>query len=412
MEFDESNGARGAASKREGALKVLIFSKIPIAPAYGGNRQRIRTLAAELQQRHDVSFALIPSRQSRDIDIDAHKAFFGEDRFRPLQRSKLRRLIFNANTFRRKALSKFLPKTMSDDVDYLFDKSLEGVCRQVISTVMPDVVIVEYVHFSRILEWVPDGTYKLIDTHDAFSHEFTANAERTGLSRADAVIAIQEREAAEFRSLLYNEPRTKVLTVSHIVADQGELNTRACAGASFIGSYFEANNDSLRALIDNVIPLVLAKRPDFKLHVIGDVGRAVPDYPFIVKRGRVEVIADALADAPVLANYIVKGTGIKIKLLDAMRMGVPCVSTVLGVDGVTAEFSDGVSVASNDQQFAAELIDLYDNVDRRAALAGAALRASTRWNEHQRQSLHSAIEGGFLSEPNDVSAPHSTARAA
>lgn len=412
MELVESGDAQSAHHEHEPKAKVLIFSKIPIAPACGGNRQRIRTLAAELQKSFDVTFAMIPSRQVRDFDAVAHQSFFGKNHFIQLSRPKLGEIVFNAGILRRKLLGKFMPKTMSDDVDYLFDKALERDCRKVIDQVKPDVVIVEYVHFSKILEWVPGGTYKLIDTHDAFSHEFTAQAERRGLSRADAVIAIQEREAAEFRALLTSEHQTKVVTVSHIVADQGEVSTARCAGASFIGSYFEANNDSLRALVNNVLPLVLAKRPEFKLHVIGDVGRAVPDSPFLVKLGRVKVVADALAEAPVLANYIVKGTGIKIKLLDAMRMGVPCVSTVLGADGLSVECSDGVSVATDDQQFADELIALFDDSNRRAALSGAASRSSTRWNDHQRQSLHSAIIDGLSLETAEAISMPPTARAA
>lgn len=412
MELVESFDAQSDHYEHERKAKVLIFSKIPIAPAFGGNRQRIRTLAAELQKSFDVTFAMIPSRQVRDFDAAAHRSFFGEHRFIQLNRPKLREALFNAGILRRKLFGRFLPKAISDDVDYLFDKALECDCRRVIDQVKPDVVIVEYVHFSRILEWVPSSTYKLIDTHDAFSHEFTSVAERKGLSRADAVIAIQEREAAEFRTLLASERRTKVVTVSHIVADQGEVNVARCAGASFIGSYFEANNDSLRALVNNVMPLVLAKRPNFKLHVIGDVGRAVPDSPFVVKLGRVKVVADALAEAPILANYIVKGTGIKIKLLDSMRMGVPCVSTALGADGLTAECSDGVSIATDDQKFADELIDLFDDANRRAALSSSALRASERWNEQQRQLLHSAITDGIPHLHHKADQQLSTLRAA
>lgn len=376
-------------------LNVLVFSKIPIAPAYGGNRQRIRTLLAELQQRHSVTFALIPSRQMRDTDMAAHREFFGPDRFHAMRRSKFPEFMFNVNALRRKGLTRVFGKTLSRNVDYVFDRSLERACRNIIDEVQPDVVIIEYVHFSRILTWVPNGTYKVIDTHDAFWHEFDPIAERNGLLRADAILAIQDREADGFRALLGTDAKTQVFTVSHIVADQGIIATDACTGASFIGSYFDANNASLRALIANVMPLVLAKRPDFKLHVIGDVGRAVPDYPYVVKHGRVEVIADALANAPILANYIVEGTGIKIKLLDAMKMGVPCVSTVLGAEGLTSQYADGVRIAGDDNQFAEELIALFDNALRRATLSKAAVEASERWNEQQRSALHAAIENGM-----------------
>lgn len=372
-------------------MNILVFSKIPIAPAYGGNRQRIRTLLNELRHDHAVTFALIPSRQARDIDLNEHEDFFGAGKFVAIKRGLLAGLIFNAGIVRRKVHGRIFGKMLSDDVDYLFDRSLKGACKHLIETVKPDVIIIEYIHFSKILEWVPNGVYKVIDTHDSFSHEFTSEAERKGLERADMVLAIQDREASMFKDLLGAASRTQVTTVSHIVAGHATIDSNRCEGASFVGSNFEANNQSLASLIANVMPMVLAERPNFKLHVIGDVGTAIPDYPFVVKHGRVKVVAHALARAPVLANYIVKGTGIKIKMLDAMGMGLACVSTALGADGLSDAFADGVCVTDDDRQFADELIALFDNAARRAALGRAGLEAVARWNTLQRSSLQSAI---------------------
>lgn len=378
----------GAAGK-----SILVFSKIPIAPAFGGNRQRILTMLDELRHRHRVEFVLIPSRQMRDIDLDAHRAFFGDDHFHVMSRGRLAELRFTARILLRRLKARIYGKRLSIDVDALFDRSLEKQCRRLIDSVAPDVVLVEYVHFSKIFEWVPAGTRKLLDTHDSFSHEFTTEAERKGLARADALLAIQDREARLFRDMLGDDSRTEIATVSHIIADPPAIGAPSCEGASFLGSRFEANNLSLAALVENVMPLVLAQRPGFKLHVIGNVGESVPDQPFIVKHGRVEVVAQALVHAPVLANYIVKGSGIKIKMLDAMGMGIPYVSTPLGADGVPAAFAHGGVVAQDDQAFADALVALYDDAGQRAAMGRAGLECAGRWNAEQRRALHAVVAG-------------------
>lgn len=378
----------------EGAARhILVFSKIPVAPAFGGNRQRILTMLDELRRRHRVSFVLIPSRQMRDIDLDAHRAMFGEDQFHVMTRGRLAEARFTARILWRRLKSRLFGKRLTTDIDTLFDPSLEKQCRHIIDAVAPDIVLVEYVHFSKIFEWVPADTRKLLDTHDSFSHEFTTSAERKGLARADAVLAIQDRETRLFRDMLGPDSLTEVATVSHIIADQPMVTTPSCEGATFIGSHFEANNLSLAGLVDKVMPLVLAKRPDFKLHVIGNVGEAIPDQPFIVKHGRVDVIAHSLAHAPVLANYIVKGTGIKIKMLDAMAMGIPYVSTVLGADGVAASFAHGGEVATDDQAFADALIALYDDGAKRAAMGRAGHDCAADWNAEQRRALHAVVMG-------------------
>ncbi|PIB90232.1 hypothetical protein CSW62_00770 [Caulobacter sp. FWC2] len=341
---------------------------------------------------HEVHFALLPSRQMRDFDLDAHRQIVGPQNFCLVQRSLAMTLMFNLRILSRKVLSKVLPRKLSDNVDYVFDESLRSGCKDIILRLNPEIVVVEYVHFSSLFDLVPDSAYRIIDTHDAFWHEFTPAAEAKGLSRADLVIAIQDREAEHFRDLLsVAGDKTKVTTVSHIVGQRERVDLSSSSGATFLGSSFEANNESLAALIENVMPIVMTKIPDFKLHVIGDVGSSVPDYPFVVKHGRVKSLTTAMALAPILANYIVKGTGIKIKLLEAMAMGVPCVSTALGADGLPPEYAEGVSIASDDASYAAELVSLFEDHSRRKRMGDAGLGAIGRWDAKQRKALKDAI---------------------
>jgi glycosyltransferase involved in cell wall biosynthesis len=135
----------------------------------------------------------------------------------------------------------------------------------------------------------------------------------------------------------------------------------------------------------------LRQRPNFILNIIGAVGDSIPDYPFVVKHGRVDVISSALKQAPILANYITKGTGIKIKLLDAMAMGVPCVSTRLGAEGVKPQFAGGVFITDSDQEFADELIALFDQQERRQRMGKAGYEAAVRWDAVQRHALKGAM---------------------
>jgi glycosyltransferase involved in cell wall biosynthesis len=373
--------------------KVLIFSKIPIAPAFGGNRQRIRTFVAELLDLNfEVHFALIPSRQMRDANLDAHRDIVGPSKFWLIKRGLIGDFRFNVKALARKTLSRLKALKKSSDVDYLFDRSIVVECKRIMNSVNPDILIVEYVHFSSIFELAARDTVKVLDTHDSFANEFTADAEAKGLSRADLVIAIQDKEEDLFKGILGESCKaTKTCVISHIIGNKDPVDLSSCNGATFLGSNFEANNDSLAALISNVMPLVLQQRPNFILNIIGAVGDSIPDYPFVVKHGRVDVISSALKQAPILANYITKGTGIKIKLLDAMAMGVPCVSTRLGAEGVKSQFAGGVFITDSDQEFADELIALFDQQERRQRMGKAGYEAAVRWDAVQRHALKGAM---------------------
>lgn len=329
-----------------------------------------------------------------DVDIGGHGRILGDDRLWIINRSWIAKSRFYLKIIKIKVRGKLqINKKKVDNVDYLFDDTVLSNCRDIINRVRPDVIIVVYVHFSKILELAPSGVLRVLDTQDSFSNEFTANSERKGLERADLILAIQDKEAALFEALLADMVSPPCVgVVSHIVGKRRTVNLSQSDGATFLGSNFEANNKSLAAFILNVMPIVLGLRPAFKLHVIGDVGTSIPNYPFVIKHGRVHSVEDAIGVAPILVNYIIEGTGIKVKLLDTMAMGVPCVSTRFGAVGLPAEFSDGVVIAEDDMEFASKLIELFDNPNHRASLGTKCKTAIERWDIEQKDSLKRHID--------------------
>ena len=384
-------------------MRIMMFSKAPLFPTLKGNRRRQLTLCDQLNAMgHEIQFVLIPARQMQDFDKKAHVNYFGANSFHVLKRSRLRAISFETRLLRfllRRKIVGYLSKTTmrSSDVDLYFDKSVLAAAKKLISNHSPQIVIVEYVNCSALLDVAPPGTFKIIDTHDEFSHMFTPEAEAKGLSRAHKIIAIQEAEAQLFRVLLQKPDSVSV--ISHITADPINTDLSRPLGATFIGANFDANNRSIEMFITSVLPLILSKNSDFKLYVAGTVCDVVPDHPAIVKLGIVSAVADAFAAAPILINYIQFGTGIKIKLLDSMALGIPTVSTEFGVKGVPRSFLRGVTtVSDNDPSaFADAVLELLAERELRERLGRRASEDAARWNEEQKATL-----AALLKEANDV----------
>lgn len=381
-------------------MKIVFVSKVPIFPTHGGNRSRMKTLCDEfIDQGCTIEFILLPSRDQDDIDRAAHIAYFGEQHFIELKRRALASAPFMAATLANRELNRLFKKErLIKNVDYRYDRSLSRPISRILKRVKPDMVLVNYVHYSRILDLVSNGVAKVLDTHDSFAHEFTASAEGQGLIRADLVIAIQDSEARRFNQLMGTD---KVRVISHIAPPLDRVPVDSCIGATFVGSRFDANDVSLQWLASTVLPLVLEADPTFKLIVAGTVGEAIDDHSSIIKLGRVERLADAYRQAPVLANAIQKGTGVKIKLLEAQAMGIPAVSTQLGVAGVSADFLDGVAVVDDNdpQHFAERLVAMRRDAALRYAKSDDAIRCSQRWNEAQRSGLRSVIRAVSAQQP-------------
>jgi glycosyltransferase involved in cell wall biosynthesis len=140
---------------------------------------------------------------------------------------------------------------------------------------------------------------------------------------------------------------------------------------------------------------VLDQLPEFRLVLAGMICEVVDDHPAVIKLGRVEQPIEAFRQASLLVNPMLVGTGINIKILDAMAAGVPVVSTDTGARGLPEEFRSSVlTVPERDHDaLAARLIALVQDVALRRELGGRARRNAQRWNELQHEELRTALQG-------------------
>jgi polysaccharide biosynthesis protein PslH len=67
-----------------------------------------------------------------------------------------------------------------------------------------------------------------------------------------------------------------------------------------------------------------------------------------------------MAQSGILVSPIQSGSGIRIKLLEAMALGVPCITTKLGAAGIDCEQS-GILVAESVESFVEQMLKLHQN---------------------------------------------------
>jgi glycosyltransferase involved in cell wall biosynthesis len=120
-------------------------------------------------------------------------------------------------------------------------------------------------------------------------------------------------------------------------------------------------------LARRVWPIVAAAVPEARLAL---AGRGTP-------YGEVDDATRFLQRLHVLVNPVERGSGMKVKTLEALALGVPVVTTPEGAEGVPP--SDGVLVATGDAALAAHTIRLLTDAAERAERAAAARRT---FDEH------------------------------
>lgn len=134
--------------------------------------------------------------------------------------------------------------------------------------------------------------------------------------------------------------------------------------------------NAVRRLLARVWPLVRARRPGAQLHLAGRgmVASAFGELaavPGVRWAGAVPSASDFLRELGVMLYPLGRGSGTKVKVLEALAVGLPVVTTPDGAEGV--EHSEAVTVSDDDEQLAAATVALLEDVDARRA-AGAAGR--------------------------------------
>lgn len=243
----------------------------------------------------------------------------------------------------------------------------------------PDFVIIEYADRSYLLDAVPDQTKTILDAHDVMSERalafarigktaaisLTAKEEFGLLSQYDAVLAISPHDATVMRERLGLE---NILNVPHaaIIAEAAPVR-RTARKLLFTGANSEANIAGLTWFVDQVWPLL---RSSHELHIVGSVCRSVgEDMQSVVRHGFVEDLGGLHRDCDLVVNPVFVGGGIKIKTLEAMSYGVPCVTTREGARGLEGAVGTGLIVARNRSEFAASILALSTNGELRESIA-------------------------------------------
>lgn len=293
-------------------------------------------------------------------------------------------------------------------VDSYFDPAAARYLRGLLARRPFDVVIVSYVFYSRLLEFLPDRVLKLIDTHDVFSDRyrlyrehgqtgefFSTGREEEGkaLDRADAALAIQEWDAEHFRSI----SRTPVTVVGHLAPP---VESEASGGGSvapamlFVGGSMGINVHGVTWFIRHVLPLVRRQVPEAELWLVGDIGRRIrTGAPGVRRLGFVDGLGDLYRRAAVVVNPQQFGTGLSIKSVDALLHGRPLVASTSGARGLEDGAGAAFLQAGSAEEFAERLIEVLRDPARGAALAERAGEFARRYHERNLRALAAAVDG-------------------
>jgi glycosyltransferase involved in cell wall biosynthesis len=232
--------------------------------------------------------------------------------------------------------------------------------------------------------------------------------EQAWWGRADACAVTSEREVEAVRT---RAPETPVEVVPNAV----DLEYFAPSNAPgephtviFNGTLdYRPNLDAARYLIDDIWPLVRHRYADATLALVGR--NAGVDLRGLMKPGvrvlgEVPDIRPHISGAAVVAVPIRMGGGTRLKVLEALAMGKPIVSTAVGCEGVAVRDGEHLMVADDPATFVSKICEVFENPALSDALGQAGRRlVETRYSwelaGERLESLYRQITPTELARP-------------
>lgn len=132
----------------------------------------------------------------------------------------------------------------------------------------------------------------------------------------------------------------------------------------FLGNYpHDPNRDAVLYFHQRIWPRIRREVPSARFYVVGkdptpDLMELARQDPSVVVTGTVEDVRPYFERSKVFVNPVRIGGGFRGKLLEAMAMGLPIVTTSLGAEGVEAEDGRDMVIADDPEEFAAAVIRL------------------------------------------------------
>ena len=135
----------------------------------------------------------------------------------------------------------------------------------------------------------------------------------------------------------------------------------------FVGNLgYYSNIEAVRFLIKNIFPLLKKERPDIKILLAG--ARPTAEIQGFANEnitviGWLDDIRDAYAQSRILVAPLMHGIGQQNKILEAMAMGVPVVSTSRVNNAIGATPETEILVADTEGSFAEQIFKLLQDID-------------------------------------------------
>jgi glycosyltransferase involved in cell wall biosynthesis len=372
-------------------MKILFLSKRLLFPTDRGGLVRTLNVVRHLSQWHDLTFLSNqqPGQEEDCLEMTRLGLRLVTVPWEEVSRS-------NWRFYRDLAWNLFSPDPFNAAKDY--DPALRARARQLLDEARYDLVVCDFVQMARNAIGIWDGASVLFE-HNVEAEIFERHSrtdegwirrrfmgyQAAKMRRFEGwagrqftrVVAVSERDKEQYERR-YGWTNVDVIDTA---VDIDYYRPNDCAKQAgtvlFVGSLdWLPNVDGLRWFVAEVWPLVRRDQPEARLRLVGrnptSEIQSLAEHPGVELVGPVPDTRPWLADSEVSIVPLRIGGGTRLKVFEAMAMGLPVVSTPLGAEGLQVQSGEHLLLAEGAEKVAEAVVRLLRSEELRMALGRAA----------------------------------------
>ena len=356
-------------------MKILVITSRVPWPLEKGDKLRIYHQIKQLSANNEIILCCLNDQKLHPEAASQLKKFCSELHVFQLNRLKI---------FMRLGIALLSQKPFQ--VHYFYQRSIHKKIKDLIQNSKPDHI---YCQLIRTTEYVKENfeISKTLDYMDAFSKGTQRRIKKAGVIEK-ILLKEEQKRLLRYESLIFDyfdhhsiissqdrdcirhSKKDNIAVIPNGI-DKNYFSRTKCelqTDVVFTGNMnYPPNRDSAIYIVKEIMPIIWKERPETTVMIAGvnnspQVKALESDKVKIT--GWMEDIRDAYASSRVFLAPMMLGSGLQNKLLEAMSMEMPCVTSVLANNALQAKEDEEVLIGRQPQDYAEKVLQLLENSEK------------------------------------------------
>lgn len=258
---------------------------------------------------------------------------------------------------------------------------LRKAFREMASSKQYEFVLVSYAYWANLADEVRNDAIKVIDLHDFITLNLYTSTGRGGfkfgrmfedeiraISKFNYALSISEEETVTLQPFC---PETKFINAPISFISKFNKNSGHEFDLLFVGSDNPFNREGMSWFMKDIYPIL---QPTIRIAIVGSVCKIINKKDNIVLIYHVDDLDEIYNRTKLAFCPLRGGTGLKVKVVEALSYGIPVITTSWGLSGIIQKYENGCIIADNAKDFAKTALYLLNNGEEYLSLKHKAER--------------------------------------